>query len=99
MPEKLDNIKLTRPHHSVLPEVETLISIETLPKATCFLVNANVKDKRLQLDADDNGMVRFHVKAHREWRPIEMHLEYATEVENRVGTRSRYAQMRGTKCL
>ena len=33
----------------------------------------------MQLDADDNGVVRFHAKAHKDWQPIEVHLEYTGE--------------------
>jgi hypothetical protein len=39
------------------------------------LVHDRIEDRRLQLDADDNGIVRFFVKARKEWHPIEMHLE------------------------
>ncbi len=79
MPENSKYGKVTRSHHSVLPEVETLISIQTHPKAICSLVHDQIKDQRLQLDADDNGVVRFHVKAHKEWKPVEVHLEYTDE--------------------
>ncbi len=78
MPEEQD-IKQTRSHHSVLPEVETLLSIRTHPKAVCHLTHDQISDRRLQLDADDSGIVRLHVKARKEWKPIEMHLEYTGE--------------------
>lgn len=76
MPEGSSNIKVTRSHHTVLPEVETLLSIQTHPHAVCFLYHDEFKGRRMQLDADDNGVVRFHAKAHKEWKPIEVHVEY-----------------------
>ena len=80
MPEKSKHSKLTRSQHSVLPEVETLISIQTHPNAVCSLVHDEINDRRLQLDADDQGIVRFHVKAHTEWKPLEVHLDYTDEI-------------------
>jgi hypothetical protein len=56
-----------------------MFSFRTHPKATCHLVHDEFKHQRLQLDADDNGVVRFHAKAHKSWQPIEIHLEYAGE--------------------
>jgi len=35
MPEESNEIKVTRSHHTVLPEVETRFSIHTHPKAIC----------------------------------------------------------------
>ncbi len=77
--ESSRNLRVTRSHHTVLPEVETLLSIQTYPKAVCFLYHDELKDRRMQLDADDNGVVRFHAKAHKDWQPIEVHLEYTGE--------------------
>lgn len=77
--ESSNNPKVTRSNHTVLPEVETLLSIQTQPKAVCFLYHDEFKDQRMQLDADDNGVVRFHAKAHKDWKPVEVHVEYTGE--------------------
>ena len=79
MPEESNQIKVTRSHHTVLPEVETHISLRTHPKAVCYLYHDQFKHRRLQLDADDNGVIHFHTKAHKDWQPIEIHVEYAGE--------------------
>jgi len=67
--------KAKRIEHIVVPEVETLISIQTAPNAVCFLRHETEKDRRLQLDADDQGVVRFHVRAPNGSKPIEVHLD------------------------
>jgi Peptidase A4 family len=79
MPEESNQIKVTRSHHTVLPEVETHISLRTHPKAVCYLYHDQFKHRRLQLDADDNGVIHFHTKAHKDWQPIEIHVEYTGE--------------------
>ena len=79
MPDEPNQIKVTRSRPTLLPEVETLLSIRTHPKATCYLYHDQFKDQRLQLDADDNGVIRFHAKAHKDWQPIDVHVEYTGE--------------------
>ena len=79
MPAKSGKTKTTRSHHTAMPEVETMLSVRTHPKAVCHLSHDEFKDHRIQLDADDNGIVRFHAKAHKDWKPIEVHLEYTAE--------------------
>jgi hypothetical protein len=79
MPEESNQIKVTRSHHTVLPEVETRFSIHTHPKAICHLYHDQFKHHRLQLDADDNGVIRFHAKPRKDWQPIEIHVEYTGE--------------------
>jgi hypothetical protein len=61
--------------HTILPETETLISIQTTPGAVCSLSHPQIKGQSLQLDADDDGIVRFHAKAAAGAKPIELHLE------------------------
>ena len=79
MPAESSDIKLTRSHHTVVPGVETPFSIHTYPGAVCHLFHDEFRDQRLQLDADDNGVVRFHLRALRNWKPVEIHLQYAGE--------------------
>jgi hypothetical protein len=63
----------------MIPEVETMISIQTSPKAVCFLYHDEATCQRLRLDADDRGIVSFHAKASKESKPIEMHLDCTGE--------------------
>src|ERR1700722_3564618 len=77
--EPSGSIRVTRSHHTVLPEAETLISVQTHPKAVCFLCHDHLRNRRIQLDADDNGIVRFYARAHKDWRPIEVHLEFTAD--------------------
>lgn len=79
MPNEHNQIKVTRSNHTVLPQVETRLSIHTHPKATCHLYHDQFKHQRLQLDADDNGIIRFHARPHKDWQPIEIHVEFTGE--------------------
>ena len=75
MPTESKHNKATRSEHRVLPEMETMVSVQTIPRAVCFLYHDQAKDQRMQLDADEEGIVRFHVKASKESQPVEMLLE------------------------
>jgi hypothetical protein len=79
MPAKSSNLTITRSHHTVIPQAETLLSIRTQPNAVCHLFHDESKSQRLQLDADDNGIVRFHARALKDWKPIEVHIEHTRE--------------------
>jgi hypothetical protein len=56
-----------------------MISVHTHPKAVCHLYHDESRHQRLQLDADDNGVIRFHARPQKDWKPIEVHLEYTGE--------------------
>ena len=76
MAKKSKNTKVTRSVRSVLPEVEAMLSIQTAPKAVCTLCHDEAKGQTLRLDADDQGIVRFHARASKGSKPIEVHLEW-----------------------
>jgi hypothetical protein len=83
-------MKLT---HVLLPEVESPVSIETTPNSVCFLGHDSVKGHRLQLDADESGVVRFHARPPKNGQSIELNLECVSDgtatrhkVELRCGT-------------
>jgi Peptidase A4 family len=67
--------KSPRHNHIVYPETESLVTFQATPHAVCSLRHAARQDHRLQLDADENGVVRFHAKAAKNAAPIEMMLE------------------------
>src|SRR5262249_30722481 len=75
MSETSDRSEGARSEHVVLPEVETLVSIPTVPNAVCHLHHASAEGPLLQLDADDGGVVRFHAKAPQGAQPVEFRLE------------------------
>jgi hypothetical protein len=79
MPKEPSNTKEIRSYHTVLPEVETLLSVQTVPKAVCSFFHSETEGHALRLDADDFGIVRFHARALKGWKPLEVHLEYAGE--------------------
>ena len=64
-----------RSQHGVVPGVETEIRIVTLPKATCHLSHAEGDGRKIQLDADDHGVVRFHARPGPGAGPLELQLE------------------------
>jgi len=59
----------------LLPEVETMVTIETTPHGACHLGHEDAKDRRMQLDADEHGMVRFHARPAKDAKPIELTLD------------------------
>ena len=58
MPRSPKRSTTTKSLAYAVPEVETLLSFKTAPGAVCTLSHDEVKDHRLQLDADDQGIVR-----------------------------------------
>src|SRR5277367_968515 len=56
----------------VFPETETLLTIQTDPHAVCHLRHASRSEEGLQLDADERGIVRFHARAAKGAKPIEL---------------------------
>jgi hypothetical protein len=64
MPKEQHRVHPTRFERVIVPEVETLITFQTAPKAVCKLHHETVKDKHLQLDADDGGLVRVYTPRH-----------------------------------
>jgi hypothetical protein len=56
----------------VFPESETLLTIQTDPHAVCHLRHASRPEEGLQLDADERGIVRFHARAAKGAKPIEL---------------------------
>ena len=95
MPKEPISPKGKRFEHIILPEVETLLSIQTAPNAVCHLRHDEVKDHHLQLDADDRGVVRFHAKAPKGSQTIELHLDCTGE----DGKKTTYTiALRGDTC-
>jgi hypothetical protein len=63
MPNESSSRKEIHTHHTVLPEVETLLSVQTAPNAVCSLFHSETEGIRLRLDVDDLGVVRIHTRA------------------------------------
>lgn len=61
---------------AVPPEVETLLSVRVPPESVCYLSHPAVPNYRMQLDADDQGIVQFHARARRGAQPIELELRF-----------------------
>jgi Peptidase A4 family len=57
-------------------EEETLVTLRVPPRAICQLYHPGNPDRRLQLDADDRGIVRVHATAKVGAQPTELLLEY-----------------------
>ena len=74
MPEIPNSGEPTRHVRAVPPEVETLVPIQVPAESVCYLSHPSVSDHRLQLDADDQGMIRFHAKARSGAEHIELEL-------------------------
>jgi hypothetical protein len=79
-------VKPSRFEHTLLPEAETQVTLLTSPHAVCHLVHDQDKDHRLQLDADENGIVRFHARPSKNAKPIE----FALECKDQQGTIARH---------
>jgi hypothetical protein len=51
------------------------VTIQVIPESVNFFYHPLAPGRRLQLDADDQGVVRFHARAFKSAEPTEFHLE------------------------
>jgi hypothetical protein len=63
----------------VLLEAETMVTLQMPPRSICSLYHPASPGRRLQLDADDRGIVRFHATAKVGAQPVELRLEYSDD--------------------
>jgi hypothetical protein len=59
----------------VPPGRATQVTVQVLPESINLLYHPEAPGRRLQLDADDRGIVRFHATALKGAQPTEFHLE------------------------
>ena len=59
----------------VPPERAISVTVQVIPQSVCFFYHPEAPGRRLQLDADDQGLVRFHARALTGAEPTEFHLE------------------------
>ena len=59
----------------VPPERAIPVTVQVIPQSVCFFYHPEAPGRRLQLDADDQGLVRFHARALTGAEPTEFHLE------------------------
>jgi peptidase A4-like protein len=59
----------------VPPQRPTLITVQVKPDSVCFLSHPEAPERRIQIDADSRGIVRFHARALKGAAPTEFHLE------------------------
>jgi hypothetical protein len=66
---------------AVPPQAETMVTVQATPNAVCQLgyEDASFKSRRVQFDADDQGVVRIFVTAHAKAQPIAVNLECSAE--------------------
>jgi hypothetical protein len=64
-----------RTEWNLAPGVETMVVVRALPKSTCYLHHVQAGEQIFQLEADDLGVVRFHVTAPPGGRTTELRLE------------------------
>ena len=55
-------------------EQETLITLEVAPHAVCHLFHEEDTHRRVQLDADEQGLVRFHLRMAKDAPPTQFRL-------------------------
>lgn len=82
--------KPTRFERTLLPEVETLVTIKATPNAVCHLRHETDEEHQFQLDADEHGIVRFHPRPQKDAQPIEL----ALDCSDTSGARVRQPQWR-----
>src|SRR3954447_10634906 len=58
--------------HTIVPGAESLIVLQTSPNAVCFLTHPALLERRVQLDADERGYVRFHARAPKHGATLEL---------------------------
>ena len=59
----------------IVPGAESLIVVQISPNAVCFLSHPALMERRIQLDADDRGYVRFHARAPKHGATLELNIE------------------------
>jgi hypothetical protein len=47
----------------VPPEQATLVTVQVKPRSICYLYHPKAPERRIQIDADNRGVLRFHAKA------------------------------------
>lgn len=65
----------TRIERRVLPARQTLVTVKLVPESSAFLYHPDSPESRIQLDADDRGIVRFHVRLSFVGASTVVHLE------------------------
>lgn len=89
-----------RVERRVPPELATPVTIQVTPQSVCFLYHPQTPERRIQLDADDRGIVRFHVRALNGAKPTEFHLEsHAGDGRNELHTISLSSDIRYTPSM
>ena len=72
----LESVEIAkRVERRVPPERATPVTVQVSPRSVCFFYHPQAPGRRLQLDADDRGLVRFHARALTGAEPTEFHLE------------------------
>jgi hypothetical protein len=64
-----------REERRVPPECATLITVQVKPQSVCYLYHPKAPERRIQIDADNRGIVRFNARALKGAEPTEFHLE------------------------
>jgi hypothetical protein len=64
-----------RVERRVPPEQATLVTIQVKPQSICYLYHPQAPEHRIQIDADNRGIVRFHAKAMKGAELTAFHLE------------------------
>jgi hypothetical protein len=64
-----------REKRRVPPERATLITVQVKPQSVCYLYHPKAPERRIQIDADNRGIVRFNARALKGAEPTEFHLE------------------------
>ncbi len=59
----------------VPPARATLVTVQVQPHSVCYFYHPEAKQRRIQIDADNRGIVRFHARAMKGATPTEFHLE------------------------
>jgi Peptidase A4 family len=64
-----------RVERRVPPEQATLVTVQVKPQSVCYLYHPKAPERRIQIDADNRGIVRFHAKALKGAELTAFHLE------------------------
>jgi hypothetical protein len=64
-----------RVERRVPPAQATLVTVQVKPQSVCYLYHPKAPERRIQIDADNRGIVRFHAKALKGAEPTAFHLE------------------------
>jgi hypothetical protein len=83
----------------VPPARPTQVTVQVQPNSVCYFYHPEAKERRIQIDADNRGIVRFHARPMKGAAPTEFHLECHSGGKAELHTIALSAEVRHTPSM